>query len=509
MLKIADLANRADFAIGPLSVSPARRRVQGPGGSIHVEPIVMKVFLLLLDGAGSVVTRDELFSSAWGGVFVGDDSLNRAIARVRKIAVEVAPGFFEIETVPRTGYRLTGPIVDELEGEAQAWPEQSARWPSRRSLIIGGSAAAALGASGLYWGLASRADGQVKALLNQARTAMYRGDDEGASVEGTLQQAVSLRPDNADALGLLALVQATAGVGQPGAAQSNLDTARENARRALAMDPDQPNALLAVYELDSATMDWFARDQRLRQIIAKDLAQVPAIAELVALLQSAGLNRESWTWNERAIAIEPMSRETQARRAMKLWIAGRYDQADKVIDRARDLWPDSPFVWWVRFLILATTGRAVAAKAMLDSGPKLRPPPWVAMWRACLPALIEPNPANLASARQACAQGATSAPVLAIQSVMILAALHQVDAAFDICEGFLLWRGSLVRAGDNRVRQLGSDSGWRMHVQWLFTPPAADLRRDKRFLPLCDAIGLVEYWKRREVRPDYMRIETA
>ena len=69
----------------------------------------MKVFLLLLDAGGSVVTRDELFGSAWGGVFVGDDSLNRAIARVRKIADETAPGLFEIETIPRTGYRLIGP----------------------------------------------------------------------------------------------------------------------------------------------------------------------------------------------------------------------------------------------------------------------------------------------------------------------------------------------------------------------------------------------------------------
>ena len=71
----------------------------------------MKVFLLLLDAGGSVVTRDELFDSVWGGVFVGDDSLNRAIARVRKIAAETAPGLFEIETIPRTGYRLIREIL--------------------------------------------------------------------------------------------------------------------------------------------------------------------------------------------------------------------------------------------------------------------------------------------------------------------------------------------------------------------------------------------------------------
>ena len=70
----------------------------------------MKEFLLLLDSGGSVITRDELFGSAWGGAFVGDDSLNRAIGQVRKVAAETASGLFEIETVPRTGYRLMGPI---------------------------------------------------------------------------------------------------------------------------------------------------------------------------------------------------------------------------------------------------------------------------------------------------------------------------------------------------------------------------------------------------------------
>jgi TolB-like protein len=107
MLKLSDLASRADFETGPLHVSPARRLVEGPGGSANVEPIVMKVLLLLLDADGSVVTRDELLGNAWGDVFVGDDSLNRAIARVRKIASETAPGLIDIQTIPRTGYRLS------------------------------------------------------------------------------------------------------------------------------------------------------------------------------------------------------------------------------------------------------------------------------------------------------------------------------------------------------------------------------------------------------------------
>ena len=103
MLKMTDLTARPDFNAGGLLVRPARRLIEGPAGATTVQPVAMKAFLLLFDAAGDVVTRDDLFGKVWGEVFVGDDSLNRAIAQVRKIAPEVAPGLFHIERIPRTG----------------------------------------------------------------------------------------------------------------------------------------------------------------------------------------------------------------------------------------------------------------------------------------------------------------------------------------------------------------------------------------------------------------------
>ena len=44
----------------------------------------MQVLVVLADAAGQVVTRETLFNRCWGGVYVGDDSLNRAVAAVRK-----------------------------------------------------------------------------------------------------------------------------------------------------------------------------------------------------------------------------------------------------------------------------------------------------------------------------------------------------------------------------------------------------------------------------------------
>jgi DNA-binding winged helix-turn-helix (wHTH) protein len=147
MSKLSDLAVRPDFDFGSIRVSPSRRLVEGPAGRLNLEPLIMQVFLLLLDARGTVVTRDQLFDACWGGVVVGDDSLNRAVARVRRIAIEVAPGSFEVETIPRTGYRLVGRDLLEQAEDTQASPAPRI---ARRTLIAGAVALAGAGSVG-WW----------------------------------------------------------------------------------------------------------------------------------------------------------------------------------------------------------------------------------------------------------------------------------------------------------------------------------------------------------------------
>ena len=140
------------------------------------------------------------------------------------------------------------------------------------------------------------------------------------------------------------------------------DPYAEAARRALSIDPGESNALLAMFELEGSTLDWLTRDQRLRRIIAIDPTNIWAIAELVLLLQAAGLSRESWSWNERAISLAPLSLDFLTKRALKLWVAGRVTEADKVIDQVRALYPTEQWPSFVRFLIFATTDRVEAAQ---------------------------------------------------------------------------------------------------------------------------------------------------
>ena len=80
LLTTAELAARPDFTLGLAAVSPSSRTIAGPGGTADVEPRVMQVLVVLAEAAGQVVTRGTLFDRCWGGVYVGDDSLNRRLA---------------------------------------------------------------------------------------------------------------------------------------------------------------------------------------------------------------------------------------------------------------------------------------------------------------------------------------------------------------------------------------------------------------------------------------------
>lgn len=502
MLKLRDLATRADFDVGPLRVSPSRRRVLGPSGEVHLEPLIMQVFLLLLDADGRVVTRDELFDQCWGGVIVGDDSLNRAVAKVRKIATDVAPDYFEIETIPRTGYRLTGPIVEELQAAGNA--THGAGF-SRRNLAAAGSAAILAGAGGLWWFLRETSNERYKAVLGQGEARLRNVPAMGdPATLRHFEEAVALRPRDARAWGMLALSASLVAQMPRPDSEALVRRSEEASRRALAINPNEPNALLAMVELQGATLDWLTRDRRLRQIVTIDPRNILAMTELVALLQSAGLNRESWKWNERALAIEPLSSDLLARRGLKLWIAGRIPQSDKVIDQLRDWYPKDPFVAWVRFSTLALSDRAEAARQMLESEPAtIGNPAFVALWRACLPALESPTREAIEKAKAACFEASRAAGELAAHSVMILGKLGETDSAFEVADGFLLWRGKVVRRGNTQAH-MQNDAGWRIGTQWLFTPPCSGMRADPRFLPLCEEIGLGDYWRARKVRPDYL-----
>jgi len=513
MQTIGDLASRRDFKAASLHVSPARRWLEGPVGTSHLQPIEMKVFLLLLEARGDVVTRDELFASVWGGVFVGDESLNRAIARVRKVLTETALGDLDIETIPRTGYRLAGTIVEQLRDEDSIVPYAS-RVDSltRRQIVTGGViiASAAAGA-GLWLRERAESDRVVDDLLDRGGAALRRDTAEDAqqSIE-LLERAVARRPNSARAWGLLACAYAVWSSYAPSPKSSDvLAAAKRAARKSLQIEAGEPDAEAALVSLEGSLQARASSDARLREILRRDPRNGYVSDALVGLLQSAGYTRESWALNQRALAIDPFAPVPLYRRALKLWIMGRVAEANELIGRTRELWPSHPAVWNARLLILAFTGRAPAALALLDDRetlPNTLTPAAASVWRTALPALDMPNNSNIAAARATVLDAAGVSPGLAAYGAMIMSALGDADSAYRVIEGFLLSKGTIAMRADTGSKQvLVNYPGWR-ETQWLFVPPTAAVRNDPRFGRLAEEIGLAGYWRARGARPDYQLV---
>jgi TolB-like protein len=133
-----NLADAPDFKIGPLHVRPSSRQVISDGSIATIEPRVMQALVVLDSHRAEVVSRDQLIQQCWSGRAVSEDAINRCIAKVRRLGDET--GAFEIETIPRVGYRLN---------ETETEPVQKRAGLDRRVAIAGGAAAlVAAGVSG-------------------------------------------------------------------------------------------------------------------------------------------------------------------------------------------------------------------------------------------------------------------------------------------------------------------------------------------------------------------------
>lgn len=224
-------------------------------------------------------------------------------------------------------------------------------------------------------------------------------------------------------------------------------------------------------------------------------------------MQSVGRSRENRQPSERAAMLEPLSPIFQLKLAYKSWVDGQLDNADRIIDRALQLWPRHPAVWFARMGIFAHSGRPRAARAMLDDRegiPAGVSEQTIGYWRGQLEALDIRTPAAIAKAMEVNLVAAAQIPGVAIAGICIASDLGDLDAAFAMAEVYLLRRGPLaggLRTGRDRI--LLNDLQWRKTAM-LFIPPSAKMRADSRFLPLCRDVRMMDYWRASGTRPDFL-----
>lgn len=466
-----NLASRSDFALGAGLISPSSRSISGPGGTFRLEPKMMSVLLCLAEKPNRLVTRADLIQRCWHGTAVGDDSINRVVAGIRRAARSAGLTSLIVETLSGAGYRL---IVDDGHGAAN-----SAELEQMRACQ----------------------SGSAEALLAGWRSWRLDLPQVDQPTLDMLREAVNSDPRRADVLGMLALLLREAvEYAEPSDSMALMLECETVAARALQLDPQQGLAAAALELLAPIYGNWLTRRKRLLDLIERDPGNIVALHGLAVLEMATGRPSAAVPLVMDLLERDPLATIFHYKRIYHLWTQGQLAEADAFADNAYQLWPTHPAIWTARFTLLAFTGRTAAATRMMMNGGGARTP----LTRArelTLRALQDG--ASLDRAVQANLEIASMGPVSAVAALTHLSGLGEADAFFELAEAYYLNRGAL--GGIVRTELDGSVTDQHRRItQLLFTPAAAAIRKDARFLRLCDSVGLTNYWRKATLVPDFM-----
>ncbi len=193
-----NLAQEPPFRLGVLAVSPSTCRVSWAGSSQVLQPRVMKVLVTLANANAAVVSRETLISECWDGRIVGDDAVIRIMVMLRRLSSNLQGQGFELENIPRVGYRL----IPAAGGDPVALVIPH---PRRRQVLAlsGIGVVAAAGAGGWLWwgrrpGSAAKAEPLTIAVLpfddlSPGASAGYLSRGLAREVRDTLSRVAGLR----------------------------------------------------------------------------------------------------------------------------------------------------------------------------------------------------------------------------------------------------------------------------------------------------------------------------
>jgi len=111
--RLATPVTSACRRFGPFALDPGTAVLSRDGRRIELRPCTFHLLSYLVDHAGRVVGRDELFEQVWRGVFVGDGALTQSIWEVRKALGEAGRHPRFIRTVRGSGYCFTAGVRRE------------------------------------------------------------------------------------------------------------------------------------------------------------------------------------------------------------------------------------------------------------------------------------------------------------------------------------------------------------------------------------------------------------
>lgn len=491
------LGHEPPFTVGVLRVDPSVREIESGDRRETLEPRVMQVLVALARADGRIVTRDELIDWCWGGRIVGEDAINRAIFRLRQVAGSIGDGSFSIETITKVGYRLVArPKADPFHEKA---PPVTARF--NRRTMIGATAAAATGvaAAGLLWRKPwkHRPDPEAVELVRRGDLAQRASrPDQTRQAVTYFERAVRVDPKYGAAWGMLALSYTHSLDGFSEAQLAGLPgRIRSAAARALELDPDNPDAQLALACIPPYFRNWERMEPELRRIRDRYPDHWLANGRLAILYYQVGRLLDGAALHQGVIDRDPMIPGPYAFAAIALSSAGKIQDADALLHEAADRWPANPFIWYARYDHLLFSGRPGSAAALVMD-PEARPSgtgdPEVQPLLKLARAVEDRRPSQVEAAIRDQVEMARSDIRSASFSARVFSLLGQVDFAFEIMERYFFDRGTF--GGPSPIGPMT-----RRYTDFLFSGGMAAVRADDRFAQLTHELGLERYWRARGI----------
>lgn len=259
--------------------------------------------------------------------------------------------------------------------------------------------------------------------------------------------------------------------------------AQRAAEKALKLDPENSQA----YEVLAILQPPFAFAER-EKLHLKSISVRPGDCgcEYVgygAFLSRVGRNDDAVDAFKRAHDMIPLSADVNATWAEALFVAGRVDQAQAVIDRLLELWPDNPDLREILLRSAFWTGRHAEAARLLDDPKTPLTEPERKALRMAMAALQSGNNGSKAAAAKALvdvARNGESGPL----PIVALAALGAGDQALPFAA--------------QRIEREGPRA-----LPVLFEPPFEQVRHSPMFARIAQKFGLVDYWRASGKRPDF------
>jgi Tfp pilus assembly protein PilF/DNA-binding winged helix-turn-helix (wHTH) protein len=310
------------------------------GQVIKLAPQPFRILALLIDQAGTLVTRAALRETVWGTETVVDfeHGLNTCIRQIRHALGDDAEVPRFIETVPRLGYRFIAPVT--------SLPERGSRRPRWRAAAAGAIVTVLVGLiiARVMLGDTLRSE----AVRSEAGELYLRGqlalaDPNTGSARTALalfEKALALDPTYAAAHAGVAqvyLARPTFLLGVP--TDVAVLRAQLAIERALALDQSLPEAYLAAAELHMTQHDWPAAGREYRRAI--DVAPSHAIVRqrYAMWLSYQGRFEEAIKEARLGESLDPLSVQARNTVAEVLRHARRCDEAILQAQRALDLNP--------------------------------------------------------------------------------------------------------------------------------------------------------------------------